>query len=934
VFDPKIREDIFPFVCENPECEEKYDLEGFKAVLNLWGLVYADCGNFVYQGITCPKCKQTSLKPAPRDNPLVDLRDFIIAPNPNPAANTWEQFIQRERAQDDHEFLKFKCIPAWEDETIGYVDIIKRYPSDSYSLYTTPGVPYLMMIPGDVERKQQSENESGEIQLRRLYPDVPRFRNLLICLSPGKLSRLEFLDQELTPQWSETDSPKEIREKKAAWIELTKKTAGDALRETVRRTLEAQGFSAPDAPSFEQALERNLWLFDYDPAADLSRRSEKVGFEATIWQYLEEVARPVVNPLSTEIALDQERDTALGWTKEFEKGKALFIDAPVGLGRAYAIAEGLAQESHLSAVIFMPTDRDCREMVTRLKISIAEKQGLRYGQFFAYEEGPAQTGLKRDLLEKEVYYVDPINVTECPSYDRHVEGYARNWTFDQEICDNCEKREYCRFISHAERAPLSRIIVAAHGAYGSFCRQPAMTKWLKGGSDREEARDLFVVNGDLLFSACYKPSVLDDQELEVLSEKVTAFLSHHEEGKGPLRKVWSLFEQIRQYGETVITPPMDADFTFPQSVKEAWKASLAHLHLALPEILHPLGKVGEYLDWIEHAVRLGLLVEPDSEPRIRVYLPNPAAFDLYRLPPHVFFDAPFRAERFVEKKLRNVACDLTAAPVKLPWRQRVIQNVNGHLLSKGRCQNQEKVEQFVGELLKELGDDHTYLFITSKAVREEYLHAFLQEEFYELNPLILQYGGLTGTEDFGDCNVAVVLGTHVSSEAVEIAGTLEWIRQSLPENELVGTQSKVWTWKENGETRIYKDDFRVVGELAEAIRFSEQRKALASTRYLFHDVDFYVLSREPISDLDPFLPEPETDQYRADIFPPKSRRRDSKYQQVREAAYDWLKDHPAATVTAIHRKTGIRRGTVAEHLKQLEQDRELVREGKKYKLPA
>jgi hypothetical protein len=61
MFNPKIRDDVFPFVCENPACQQQYDEKGFKGLLTLWGLVYADCGNFIYQGVTCRKCKQTSI---------------------------------------------------------------------------------------------------------------------------------------------------------------------------------------------------------------------------------------------------------------------------------------------------------------------------------------------------------------------------------------------------------------------------------------------------------------------------------------------------------------------------------------------------------------------------------------------------------------------------------------------------------------------------------------------------------------------------------------------------------------------------------------------------------------------------------------------------------------------------------------------------------
>ena len=36
----------------------------------------------------------------------------------------------------------------------------------------------------------------------------------------------------------------------------------------------------------------------------------------------------------------------------------------------------------------------------------------------------------------------------------------------------------------------------------------------------------------------------------------------------------------------------------------------------------------------------------------------------------------------------------------------------------------------------------------------------------------------------------------------------------------------------------------LIDELIKALRLSEQRQALARTRYLFHDVDFYIVSKD------------------------------------------------------------------------------------------
>jgi hypothetical protein len=933
MFNPKIRDDVFPFVCENPACQQQYDEKGFKGLLTLWGLVYADCGNFIYQGVTCRKCKQTSIKPLPRDNPLVDLRDFIIVPNLNPAANTWEQFIQRERAKDEHDFLKFKCIPAWEDETIGYVDIINRYPSDSYALYTTPGVPYLMMIPGDVERKQEKENETGEIQLRRLYPDTPKFRNLLVCLSPSRISRIEVREEGVSPKWSEGD-PKEIQQKRAAWVELLKETAGESLKEAVRSRLESKGFSGLDENTFQETLERNLWLLQYDPTKELQRLSTRVGFEETIWQDFEDAVRPVIHPICTEMALSQDRKKVLSWANRTEQGRALFVDAPMGLGKTYSIAEALAENGALSAVIFMPTAGLCREIVAKLKIRIAQKQGLKYWRHFDYEQGFVPVGLKRELLEKEVYYVDSINEKECPYHDQLIDGYRHTWTFDRDTCDECEKKPYCRFISHWQRAPLSRIVVATHHEYDPFYEQPSMHRWFKEGLDREEdavLRDVFVVDEEFVLSKCYQPVALDARTSKAVSEKLTEFLSPYENAKQALGMIGRLFGQIKDCDHTAVTRPIDREFRFPKNMIEDWKESLHHQHASTPEALHDFGMVGDYLEIVEKAIRLGLVLHRDNR-SLSALFPNPKAYDLSRLPPHAFLDGTAPHDRFLKKKLLNVQFKRMSIGIKPFWRLRVIQNVNTDLPGKDTGQNGESVKEFVGDLLKELGKDHKYLIITWEPITKEYLENFLKKEYPEWDLVIAQHGGPRGVDYGKDRDIAIVLGGFVPSDALEIAMALEFIRDTLPNNEVTAAQPDLWTWKEGAGQRVYKNDYAIVAELAEALRFSEQRQALAMAGYLLHDVDFYILSKDPVSDYEPFLPLPETDQYRADIFAPKFRRKDSKYERVKETVLDWLREHDSVTVMEIHRQTGIRRGTVGEHLKQMEKENELVRRGKKYRL--
>jgi len=191
--DPILRKEILPFVCQNPNCGEEYDLEGFQKVLDLWGIVYADCGDFVAQGITCPKCLKTSIASFPRNDIFIDLRDFLITPSDylDIRPNLFEQIQLKEAKKNENEMLRFKFIPAWIDEELSYEAMLKYYQSQvSQGLNRTIGIPY-KMTSEECQYRSRQENETGEIQLRRLYPDKPKFRNLLLCISPKRFEGIE-----------------------------------------------------------------------------------------------------------------------------------------------------------------------------------------------------------------------------------------------------------------------------------------------------------------------------------------------------------------------------------------------------------------------------------------------------------------------------------------------------------------------------------------------------------------------------------------------------------------------------------------------------------------------------------------------------------------------------------------------------------------------
>jgi len=482
--------------CSNPSCNDTFDLDKAKAEIQKSGIVYADCDEVIFQGYSCPNPNCLGLKfvCCDRNNPVFDLWDFIITPNSEHFANVVEQINLLEQIDDQHEFLKFKIIPAWDDETVSVQDLLKSYPDGMLDILISSGTPYFMNQI-EFNERLQSEIETGKIQLRRLYPDTPKFRNLLTILAPNRITEIV----DIGAFRAEGDSPGEFLEKNDAWQSLLEKASGQALNEAVIGLLKDKGIAKLDKNEVENLIQRELYFLRRSRTDQLRSQADKVGFEKTIWKSFKKAFNDILCVICTELALAPKRQELVEWVNKAEKGKALFVDAPMGLGKTYSIVEALADNPELSAVIFMPTKRLCEEIIRRLKGKIAANKGLDYWEIYHNLDN-------RRFLESEVYYADGINPEECPHFEEIINRYRYNWIKKRDICGKCKKSQQCRFILHDERAPLSRIVVATHYKYDHFYRQSDIRKWYKDGDFKRDE------NGDIINGEDDKPIKLDGVE--------------------------------------------------------------------------------------------------------------------------------------------------------------------------------------------------------------------------------------------------------------------------------------------------------------------------------------------------------------------------------------------------------------------------------------
>jgi len=199
------------------------------------------------------------------------------------------------------------------------------------------------------------------------------------------------------------------------------------------------------------------------------------------------------------------------------------------------------------------------------------------------------------------------------------------------------------------------------------------------------------------------------------------------------------------------------------------------------------------------------------------------------------------------------------------------------------------------------------------------------------------YGNIRGINGAKDCDVGIMLGSFMPSDAVEIAMALEFIKLESLEKDITVTKNNLWTWKDTNSVRTYNEEFAIIGEMAKVYRHSEHRQALARTRYIFHDVDFYIISKDLVSDYDPYLNKIESNHYREDLFAPRPQRPEAivKKEEVKKAVFDWLSKHETVIPMEIHTNyENIGRHKASEYMKEMLEEGLILKQGKtKYRLP-
>ena len=942
-----------------PICNTSSDIQSSQKQALTSGMAFAHCGATILQAVQCHEdgCKGVFVFCSSADDPAIDMQGLILMPSNNKVTNWIEQRELCLKYKGWNDTLKFEYCPAWDEKYVSQQQYLE-YLDCCLSL-----IPYELNFSMAADRIVEidkntflkllyNEKTQKSVIPKRLFPNNIYYRSLLKYISEPLLT-----DSNPWNGWTET-SEKDTRLKRSAFFYLIQYFSGKNIYKYIRKKLDEYEICY-DIKDLVHEITNKIYSNSHINNKEFETIKEGLlNNDHTIVKTLfNNKFKSVYYSLCTNRFLLKYRKKLASWPEMAKQGTALFIDAPMGLGKTHSIAEGLASNPDKSAIIFMPTKRLCQELRDQLALKISFYTNMlpdSQDKIPICEDSVLEFDDNGFLIErfKEIYYTergiylyDGINKKECLYYNEIIERYQSGHYIKKDICLNCVKYQ-CRFLKHRDELKTHRIIITTHFMYDFFYRNASYRKWEIVDNNKKmvesRLRDYFIIDEDFILSNCYQPISLNEEGLINFVSTLTNFFCESDfmgdvvVDRECFQKTDLVIALAVKAKENSIIPPIDPFFEYPISIKKIWKDSQREIEEVIPDEIFFTPKtfssvsyVGDYLEIIESAINRGFVVQSFGQIPKTVLIPNPKQYDIGKenYPAHIFSDGTRMDDKYIKNKLKGVDVKTIKIEIKKPlWQLKAFQNKNTDLPKKKLMQNLSNITATLDRIFQAHGRFEKYFIITNKQLKIE-VEKFVSEYYPHHYCIIEYFGNLRGLNAAKECNIGIILGSFSLPDTVDVSLAYDFIYEKFHFSPPYPIKifGNLWNWRGSKGTKQYKDDFTAVEDFSKMFRNSEYRQALARTRYLLHPVTFYVFSKDEVSSYEPFIDKVETDQYSSDIFPPKPRRSDNNDSEIEKKVLDYLINRKCSYVTAtiLQREYNLRRQTSGAHLKRMCADNKL-----------
>ena len=588
----------------------------------------------------------------------------------------------------------------------------------------------------------------------------------------------------------------------------------------------------------------------------------------------------------------------------------IVVKAPLGIGKTVAIAVALNKNKDKSAIIFMP------------RIELCEKLHDRFDK-------------------TECYLIEGVTRGNC-DYFEEVLQHRYERIGKGSVCDDCEKKKKkeCKIISQYKEARKYRIIITTHAQYKRFYQAQLMPdEWgWEYKTDRCKPRDFFVIDENIFFDFMKSCTVTNDE----FQRDIGLILKSKIKFDYPLKeRLRLLARKVANCNVSSLIAPLDRDIMRLLSSADIkrWGKIMGEASRKDKLIIRNLRDL--YLT----AIQYGLVVrmrQPDrKKPMVKeLYFFEPFHIDLNIqdekenkiIPRHVFFDATEVKEEvfnfyFPGVKRKEIEIDVPSLG-RIP----TIKYEEDLSKSSFRSKTSKRVgtKRFLNKIIDKHGDDIGYFVISIKERRDFIIDCFKHREIYTKGSeeakdkkgylVVCHYGAQAGMNDAEECRVGILLGTfRLPTEAIAYSA-LPYIQDKLDLNKIYRIKGDILLRTDRQKARVYHDRFSYLEEFDFWRRSVEQEQGIGRVRHLYHDVDFYAVTKDNIKgywmykDADNLI---TMDDLSNRIFTQKERKDSKRHEFERVARRRW-QEQGYFESPAVAKELGLNPSTIQKWIKKLD----------------